>query len=430
MGAAYNRASVRRVIKFGGTSIATPELIARAARAIAERIARGDQVAVVVSAMGDETDRLIRALEEVGGEVPVPASYEVVLSGEERSVRLMVAALRAQGVRAEGFSPTLSSRWPLVVAQVEEVPLTAEKVNQEVEFVLDREESRRRALEHLLPLMRAGGVPVITGWFVLDRAGRLFTLGRGGSDISAVLVARLVEAGEVVMVTDAAGIMTGDPRKIEGARTIEELSSEEVRVIVGSGARVIHPKALALAPSQLQVRVVDYRELSRMLEGGTRISPAGEEEVVWVDSRRLSMVTVVGEGLSDRAGVLAHLARKLAEEGISICYASVSDSFINLYLEEGAKGEALSLIHSLITTGGLGLTSVSERSPVGHIRLRSSDFIEQPGILAEVSSCLANRRINILEVITALTDIHLFVSLSDLSDSAELLQSLFVASPG
>ena len=417
------------MIKFGGTSIATPELIARAARAIAERIARGDQVAVVVSAMGGETDRLIRALEEVGGEVPIPASYEVALSGEERSMRLMVAALRAQGVRAEGFSPTLSASWPLVVARVEEVPLQAEKVNQEVEFALDQEESRRRALNHLIPLLRMGGVPVITGWFVLDRAGRLFTLGRGGSDISAVLIAQLVEAGEVVMVTDAAGIMTGDPRKIEGARTIAELSSEEVKVIVGSGARVIHPKAMALAPSQLEVRVVDYRELARMLEGGTRISPGEGEEVVWVDPRRLSMVTVIGEGLSNRAGVLADLARELAGEGLSICYASVSDSFINLYLEEEVKGQALSLIHSLITRGGLGLTSVSERSPVGHIRLRSSEFIEQPGILAEVSSCLANRRINILEVITALTDIHLFVGFADLADSAELLESLFVASP-
>lgn len=418
---------MRRVLKYGGTSIETADRIRRAAQTIAQLLHGGDQVAVVVSAQGNDTNLLLNSVYTATDRQIDPQSvYRVAALGEEKSVHLLTAALRSLGIEALPLLPTAGEGWPLLVDCEETGLLAAQKINEERPLDVREEESRRLFQQRVVPHLRRGAVPVLSGFFGRSSRGDLTTLGRGGSDISGVLVGRFTDADEVTIITDVEGILSADPRLASEPKLIEELSVSELEVMAARGARVVHPRALRYKPEAMRVRVVDYRRQEALAASGTSVLGSSTPSV-HARPEALSMVTLVGKELSARTGILGNLATLLGQAEIPICAVNTNDGFICLYLQQADGERAYRLLHERMTAAQMPLTNVTLRPGVAEVRLRSPEFLQTPGVLAEITAVLARRRINILEMITSLTDIYIYVDSADQGPALGLLSELVAA---
>ena len=166
--------------------------------------------------------------------------------------------------------------WALAIAAVTlAAPLAAQKINEERPLEVQEDESRRLFAARVLPVLRRGAVAVLSGFFARSTRGDLTTLGRGGSDISGVLVGRFLDAEEVTIVTDVEGILSADPRLAESPRLIEEMTVEDLETMASRGARVVHPRALRYKPANCRVRVVDFRRQEALAHSGTSVLGKG-----------------------------------------------------------------------------------------------------------------------------------------------------------
>ncbi|MCB1185782.1 hypothetical protein KDL29_01335 [bacterium] len=411
---------MRRVIKFGGTSLATPELIRNAAEHVARLVQYGEQIAVVCSAPGNATSELLKAYDAASaGSTDFASVSEFASLGEEQSVQLMCAALRSFDISTQPFLPRHSDRWPIIADVDESIPLSKAKANEERAITLRTQHTVGRFRRFILPQLRVGSVPVISGFFVQSSSGKVLAMGRGGSDVTAFIVATHISADEVVIVTDVQGVLSADPRLAENPRLLEELTLSDLEVISSAGTQVIHPRALKYRNPGLRARLIDYRELDRLDSSGTSVLGASET-TLYRNPDELSMLTLVGD-LTDRVGLLSALVQWMDENHLSPAAASTSRRFICYYLPSGIADKAYSSLHGKLTKEFPELTNISLRGNVGELRLRSSRFIDEPGVLAEVTGVLANARINVLEVITGLTDISIFIAYGDMDKAEKLL---------
>lgn len=305
------RPSSRLVMKFGGTSMADLERIRRAARIVAAEARSGKQVAVVVSAMAGKTNELVAWTDGAGAPAAgIPLSddeYDVVVaSGEQVTAGLLALTLRNMGFRARSM---MGWQVPILTddlhgkARIEDIPGDA-----------------------LGAAVDGGEIVVIPGFQGVTREGRITTLGRGGSDTSAVAVAAAL-ACPCDIYTDVDGVYTTDPR-IEGkARRLERVSYEEMLEMASLGAKVLQTRSVELA----MARQVPVRVLSSFVEpdeNGNLPAAAGtlicdEEEIV--EKRIVSGVTMSRDearitllGLSDRTDAPADVFTRLAEAGVNV----------------------------------------------------------------------------------------------------------------
>ena len=412
---------MRRVIKFGGTSLASPQMVREGARQVAQLVEYGEQIAVVVSAPGNATSELLGAIYEVSdSRVEFPETCEFAALGEEQSVHMMVAALRSLGVAAQPFLPRAAESWPIIADIEDSSPLATAKVNEERPFRLRTQQTVSRFRRFVLPHLRVGTVPVISGFFAVDSAERVVALGRGGSDITAFIVATQISADEVVIVTDVQGVLSADPRLAENPRLLQELSVEDLEVISSAGARVLHPRALKFHAPHVKVRLCDYRELDQLEQSGTSIL-GRSQTTLRRHPEELSMLTILGE-LGELVRLQETITAWIREQQLSIAALSLSDRFACIYLPTQVADAAYASLHSALISEFPELTSVSLRGGVGELRLRGGRFIDEPGVLAETCGVIANARINIVEVITGYTDISVFVSWEDMDRAEELLR--------
>ncbi|ERH03453.1 MAG: aspartate kinase [Halorubrum sp. J07HR59] len=392
---------MRVVTKFGGTSLGSGDRVNRAADSIAKAVAEGHEVAVVASAMGSSTDDL---LDQITFEVEEQDQAEIISMGERTSVRMLKAALIARDVDAEFFEPGQSD-WPVIT-------------NDRGELVV--EETRRRASELASRLDEV--VPVITGFLAEDAHGNTTTLGRGGSDTTAVMLGKYMGADETVIVTDVEGVMTGDPRVVEGARNVGEITVDELRNLSFRGAEVIAPSALSYKGTDLTVRVVHYQH-GDLLSGGTKIE--GEFQSL-VDMRETSLacLTTAGRAVRNQPGILSDLTSVLSGEGINIdAVASGMDS-ITFYIDAEVAEQAEAILHETVVSD-THLSSVTVNHPVAVVRVTGGEFPNRPGVIRDVVVPVANEGINILDVITSATSVALFVNWDDREETREIVQSRF-----
>lgn len=420
---------MRRVLKYGGTSIESADRIRRAASNIARLLHEGDQVAVVVSAQGNDTNLLLGAVyAATEHRVDAQSVYRVAALGEQKSVYLLCAALRSLSLEAVPLTPEMAEGWPLIVDSDDTTPLAAQKINEERPFELREEESRRHVARHVLPVLRRGAVPVLAGFFARSSRGDLVTLGRGGSDISAVLLGRLLDADEVTIITDVEGILSADPRLAPSPRLIEQMSVAELEIMAARGARVVHPRALRYKTETCRVRVVDFRRQEALSTTGTTLLGTSQPELSAPEGS-LGMLTLVGRDLGGRTGLLGDVGAVLGEAGVAIAAATVSDRFICLYVPEAGAEAAYRRLHEALRERSWPFESITLRRQVAELRLRSPAFLQTPGVLAEITGALGRRRINILEMITSLTDICIYVDGGDRQAALSLLQELVARSP-
>ncbi|APW97099.1 aspartate kinase [Halobiforma lacisalsi AJ5] len=392
---------MRVVTKFGGTSLGSGDRINRAADSIAAAVEDGHEIAVVASAMGSTTDDL---LDEITFETDEQDRAQIVSMGERTSVRMLKAALSARDIDARFLEPG-SDDWPVVTDEYGEVNV---------------EETQKRAAEIAENLDDV--VPVITGFLAEGPDGSITTLGRGGSDTTAVMMGKYMDADEVVIVTDVEGVMTGDPNVVEGARNVGEISVDELRNLSFRGAEVVAPSALSYKDGNLDVRVVHYQH-GDLLSGGTSIE--GEfENLVDLRERPLACLTVAGRAIRNQPGVFHRLSEPLSESDINIdAVASGMDS-VTFYVDEDEAERAENILHREVIAHD-ELSSVTVDSPIAVVRVTGGELPNRPGIVSEIVSPLAEERIHLQDVITSATSVALFVDWSDREQTLEVTQEIF-----
>jgi aspartate kinase len=392
---------VRVVAKFGGTSLGSGDRVERAADSIAAAVDAGHEIVVVASAMGNTTDDL---LGDITFEADETDRAEIVSMGERTSVRMLKAALAARGVDADFLEPGHED-WPVVTNDRGEVD--ADTTTERVE----------RLAGHL-----GDTVPVVTGFLAEDDEGNVTTLGRGGSDTTAVMLGRYLDADEVVIVTDVEGIMTGDPHVVEGARNVGEITVDELRNLSFRGAEVVAPSALSFKDDDLDVRVIHYQH-GDLLTGGTRVEGTFENMVDMRDSP-LACLTVAGRAIRNRPGIMSTLSTALYDSDINVdAVASGMDS-MTFYVDESVAERAENVLHQEVIEVG-ELSSVTVTDDIAVIRVLGGELPNRPGVLRRIVDPLADRSINIIDIISSATSVAVFVSWDDREAALDVVQDGF-----
>ena len=389
---------MRVVAKFGGTSLGTGDRINRAADSVADAVAEGHEIAVVASAMGNTTDEL---LDEIEFETDDADRAEIVSMGERTSVRMLKAALAARGVEAVFVEPG-SDRWPVFTDERGEV---------------DAERTKAAAEELAAEL--DGVVPVITGFLAEGPEGDVTTLGRGGSDTTAVMLGNYMAADEVVIVTDVEGVMTGDPHVVEGARNVGEITVDELRNLSFRGAEVVAPSALSFKDDELDVRVIHYQH-GDLLSGGTRIEGQFENMVDMRESP-LACLTVAGRAIRNRPGIMSTLSTALYESDINVdAVASGMDS-MTFYVDESVAEHAENVLHREVIEVN-ELSSVTVTDDIVVIRVLGGKLPNQPGVLRRIVDPLADANINVIDIVSSATSVAVFVAWADREQALDIVQ--------
>jgi len=392
---------MRVVAKFGGTSVANGDRINRAADSIAAAVEAGHEVAVVVSAMGGTTDLL---LDEMKFDASEEDRAEIVSMGERTSVRMLKGALEARGIDATFLEPGRPD-WPIITDEYGEV---------------DVAETRERAA-HCAEQMAEGVVPVLTGFLAQDHEGTITTLGRGGSDTTAVMLGNYMDADEVVIVTDVEGVMTGDPYVVEGARNVGEITVDELRSLSFRGAEVVAPSALTYKSGDLDVRVVHYQH-GDLLTGGTSIE--GEfQNLIDLHERELVCVTVAGRAIRNQPGVLSDLSTALAAADINVETVSSGMDSITFYVDEKHAEEAEALLHDEVVEDEV-LSSVTVETGIAVIRITGGDLQNENDAVRQLLEPLAEAHIYLHDVVTSATSLALFVPWEDREAALDAVQNV------
>jgi aspartate kinase len=230
------------VIKIGGSCLSSQDSLGEVSRQLAAAVQSGSRIVIVVSALKGATDALLCEAKALG--ITDPAMLDAHLAqGEAQSARLLSDALRNAGIPAVAVSPG-SDYWPVV---------TDSRHGDADPLV---EETAAGAASYLQPMLEAGVTPVVCGFVGMTRSGEVTTMGRGGSDATAILLGRVLCAGEVVLVKDVDGIYSADPKTHPDAKRLPSLSAREALRLSEGGAKVVQAKALRLKHSEIPLRVV------------------------------------------------------------------------------------------------------------------------------------------------------------------------------
>jgi aspartate kinase len=399
------------VVKFGGSSLSDRDRITKAARMISKATAQGTQVVVVVSAIGSMTDQLI---DLVNHNSAVPAERtdvdDVLAMGERTSVRVFTTALKAEGLDARYFDPT-DEQWPIITDD------NFSDANPIIESCV------LRVREHVVPLLEKGTVPVIAGFVGRSTSGKISTIGRGGSDTTAFLIAKGIRADEVVLVTEADGILTADPKLIPSPRKLDKI---DVRTLIGladAGTKFIHRKALRFKDPDIPVRVINRNKDDLEADGTTIIGGISNEiEVIFASPTPAMAITIAGNGISENPKILGDVAQAIRTHSSLDGLSADFDSVI-FYVPQTASNSILASIHDIV--GMYGETVAMAVQPdLAFLKVKGVGLEDTPGIVGRISTLLRENQVNIYGMLTLASSILVFVSWDDKELALDLMKQV------
>lgn len=387
----------RLVLKFGGTSVAEPERIGRVADRVVREHSAGHELVVVVSAMGHATDELIALAESVSPDPQRlhPREFDMLVSAGERiSMALLAMALRVRGVEAISFT---GSQAAILTDGVH----TGARI-QEVRATRVREELER------------GRVVIVAGFQGVSPAKEVTTLGRGGSDTTAVALAVALGAERCDIYTDVDGVFTADPRRVPQARCIAELDYDEVLELAYSGAQVLHPRAVELGRRYgVPIRVLSsFRDDADLCTLITRKERGVEELLLTGLAAEGGYARLVLCGLEGGMRPTATVLSRLAAAGVSVDMVAQSDHpeggrQLQLSVRESDLPLAREIAESLVTELRGDRLEVLEG--LSRVALVGTGMHGRPGVYAQTFQALLDEGIEVYGLSTSSISIALLI---------------------
>jgi aspartate kinase len=397
------------VMKFGGTSVGNAERIKAVAKRVAATRADGNDVVVVVSAMGDTTDELIELARRISPEPP-PRELDMLLTAGERiAMALLAIAMHEEGHDAVSFTGSQAG------------------------IITDTSHGRAKIVEvratRIAEAVSDGKVVIVAGFQGVSTSANVTTLGRGGSDTTAVALAAALKAQVCEIFTDVDGIYTADPRIVPEARLLHAVSYEEMLEMAATGARV------------LQLRSVEYARnhgVVLRVRSSFRDSPGTwvrEEDERMMEKAIISGVThdvseakVTLQNVPDRPGIAGRVFRALADDGINVdmivqnvSTAGVTDISFTIAREDGVR--AKTRMDALVADVGAGGYSYDDG--IAKVSLVGAGMKSHPGVAAEMFGALAEAGVNIEMISTSSIRISCVVREQDVDSAVRAVHDRF-----
>lgn len=404
----------RLVMKFGGTSVATPDRIRRAAKRVAREVANGHEVIVIVSAMAGKTNELVGWVNEISPFYDAREYDAVVSSGEAVTAGLMALTLQEMEIPArswQGWQVPLLTNGAHSAARIEEIPTA-----------------------HLDERFAQGmKVAVVAGFQGVSPEGRITTLGRGGSDTTAVAFAAAFDAVRCDIYTDVDGVYTTDPRITSKARKLDRIAFEEMLELASLGAKVLQTRSVELAMRfGVKVRVLssfgDYDETA-----GTLV--CAEDEIVESNvvngvaySREEAKMTLLG--VEDRPGIAAAIFGPLSEAGVNV------DMIVQNIAERGKTdmtfscpvdevGRARKALEGSRDSGDIGYAELLADTEVAKVSVVGIGMRSHAGVAARMFEALKDENVNIKVITTSEIKISVLIDRKYMELAVQSLHDAF-----
>jgi len=374
----------RIVQKFGGTSVADADRIREVAKHVAWTRQNGDEVVVVVSAMGKTTDELVRMAEDVSSVTPGRELDMLLTAGERITMSLLCMALAELGVEAASFTGSQAG------------------------IITDTTHTKAKILEvratRLTEALAEGVVPVVAGFQGVSTTRDITTLGRGGSDTTAVALAAALGADRCEIYTDVSGVFTADPRVVPSARRLQRISFDEMLEIASTGGRVLALRSVEFARNH---HVPVHVRSSFTWEPGTWVTeedPSMEQPIVSAVTSEVSEVKVTITAVPDRPGVAATVFRALAERAVNVDMIVQNTSRegltdISFTVPRAELVAAREVTQSL--SAGIGAREVLVDEGIAQVSIVGAGMKTHPGVTAMMFETLAKAGINIEMISTS-----------------------------
>ncbi|RLG95272.1 aspartate kinase [Candidatus Bathyarchaeota archaeon] len=399
----------RLVVKFGGSSLSDGAKISRAINSVIKKAKEGTQIVVVVSAMGKTTDFLIETTMQACGDAPSDEMLDDILAmGERTSARIFSAGLKSHGWKSVYLDPD-DPNWPII---------TDDRFNDARPILNVCEENIRKVIE---PMLEDGVIVVVPGFIGKTPDGRITTIGRGGSDITAFILAGALRADQVILVTDVEGIMTADPKIIKAAQRLNEISMDTLVGLADSGTKFIHKKALRYKSPDIDVKVISNSAGSLDSEG-TIIRGSFPDEII-IDSYRKPVfaVTIAGEKASESFDTLVSVLEEIRKASVPLLGMSINYNSLILYLPMNRTDELLEALHAIVLKDERAL-ALAVRKNLAFIRVKGVGLEETPGVISRITDALNSAKINIYGIFTITSSVELFVDLKDKDRAIQLIR--------
>jgi len=396
------------VQKYGGSSVADAERIKNVARRIAATRDKGEQVVVVVSAMGDTTDALIELARLVSTQ-PSVRELDVLLStGEIVSSTLLAMVLRDLGYAA--------------------ISLTGAQAGIKTDTAHSRARILKIDSKRMVGELTKGNIVIVAGFQGISEGEDITTLGRGGSDTTAVALAVSLGAAVCQIYTDVEGICTADPRLVPGARYLTEIGYEEMLELASYGARVMHPRAVELGELfNIPILVASSFTDSpgTLIHGGVSMEVRNKARSVAYDLD-VAKITVVG--VPDRPGIAAAIFQSLAKAGISIDTIVQNASIQNITdltftVAKAQLKKAMEVVEPLAES--IGARQCVSDSRLGKVSIIGTGMQHTPGYAARMFGTLSEQGINIQLITTSEIRITCIIEEAMVPDAVRALHRAF-----
>ena len=396
------------VQKFGGTSVADPDRI----RAVAEHVAftrrHGNDVVVAVSAMGKSTDNLIKLASDVSKALPGREMDMLLTTGERVSMALLCMALADIGIEAKSFT------------------------GSQVGIITDTAHGKAKILEvkgdRVREALALGKVCVVAGFQGVSIENEITTLGRGGTDTTAVALAATLGADACEIYTDVTGVFSADPRIVPQARKLAKVNFDEMLEMAGSGSKVLALRSVEFARNH---NVPIHVRSSFTWEPGTWVTfeePAMEDPIISGVVTDVSEAKVTVLGVPDQPGVSAALFEPLAAANVNVDMIVQNTSTegttdISFTVPISDMGVSESIVKRV--AGEIGATGVNHDADIAKVSLVGAGMKTSPGIAAKMFRTLADEDVNIEMISTSTIRISVVVATRDLERAARALHTAF-----
>lgn len=395
------------VKKFGGTSVGDKDRIMNVARRCAEDFKKGNDIVLVLSAMGKTTDELIAKAKEINPDPPKRELDMLLTTGEQVSVAMMALAFDTMDIPA--------------------VSLNAFQVRMHTTRVHGNARLKRIDTDRIMHELEHRRIVIVTGFQGVNKYDNYTTLGRGGSDTTAVALAAALHADACEIYTDVDGVYTADPRIVPKARKLEEITYDEMLDLATLGAGVLHNRSVEMAKKygvQLVVRsslndhegtiVKEETSVERMLISGVALDK---------NTARISVI-----GLKDEPGMAFRLFDMLAKEGINVdvilqSIGRENSKDISFTISRDEADEAVKIIEA--NKARIGCTGISCNKEVVKVSIVGAGMMSNPGVAAKMFEALFNENININMISTSEIRITVLINEKDAERAVNAVHDAF-----
>lgn len=395
------------VKKFGGTSVADRERIMNVAKRCIEEYQKGNDVIVVLSAMGKQTDVLIDMAHEINANPSKREMDMLLTTGEQTSVALMAIAMNGMGVPA--------------------VSLNAYQVAMHSTSAYGNARVKRIDTERIRHELDARKIVVITGFQGVNKYDDYTTLGRGGSDTTAVALAAALHAEKCEIFTDVDGVYTADPRIVPKARKMQEITYDEMLDLATLGAGVLHNRSVELA-KKYGVQLVVRSSLTE--EEGTILKEDVKVERMLVSGvaadKNVTRISVVG--LQDKPGMAFRMFDALSHANINVDMILQSigrdnTKDITFTIPRNMTDDALSALEARKDV--LGMQEIKCKTTVAKVSIVGAGMMSNPGVAARMFECLYNSNINISMISTSEIRVTVLIDEADVEKAMNAIHDSF-----